>query len=328
MPFDIRRWRTVWVLLGLGLPITIALTAAAGMWLCGLPLGLAILLAAILAPTDPVLAHSVQVAPPGKGDEGELRFALTAEAGLNDGLAFPFVALGILLMEDLPATQGIAEWLLRDLLIETAGAALFGMVFGKATVFVNEALPERLQIHQSQSAFVAMGLAFFAYGSAELVYLNGFVAVFATAVSIRNLVRSTDYLRRLHSFSGEVERIVTALVMAVFGGTLGGGLIGAMHWRLAIFAAIALFAARSLSLLVAAPLSRLDRRETVAAGYLGIRGLASLYYLFFVLAEYPHIAGLDRIVPFVGFAVLASTVLYGFTGDLAMRWVRPAPRLP
>lgn len=86
-----------WRLLGIAMPLTIAGIALMGSWLLGLGVASAILLGAALAPTDPVLASDVQVVPPGKGQEDEVRFTLTAEAGLNDGLAFPFVNLAIAL---------------------------------------------------------------------------------------------------------------------------------------------------------------------------------------------------------------------------------------
>jgi NhaP-type Na+/H+ or K+/H+ antiporter len=92
-----RRWGLAWRLLGVSMPLTIAAIAFLGWSQLGLGVASAILLGACLAPTDPVLASDVQVGAPGEGEEDEVRFALTSEAGLNDGLAFPFVYLAIAL---------------------------------------------------------------------------------------------------------------------------------------------------------------------------------------------------------------------------------------
>lgn len=100
--FGWRRWSITWRLLAITMPLGIVAIAALGMEVLGLPLAVALLLAASLAPTDPVLAADVQVGPPKTGDEDEVRFGLTSEAGLNDGAAFPFVHLAVLLAVALP----------------------------------------------------------------------------------------------------------------------------------------------------------------------------------------------------------------------------------
>ena len=114
-----RTWSPVWRLLAVTMPLTIAGTAVLGWWVAGLAPAVALLLGAVVAPTDPVLASDVQVGEPlteeveGPGDASRrptdeddvIRFSLTAEAGLNDGLAFPFVHLSLLM---LAGTLGVA----------------------------------------------------------------------------------------------------------------------------------------------------------------------------------------------------------------------------
>jgi sodium/hydrogen antiporter len=104
-PVGWQRWAVTWRLLGISMPLTIAAIAALGWGLLGLGLASAILLGAALAPTDPVLASDIQVGPPNTEEEDEVRFALTSEAGLNDGLSFPFVNLAIAIA----VYQGTAE---------------------------------------------------------------------------------------------------------------------------------------------------------------------------------------------------------------------------
>ena len=90
-----RRWKVTWRLLGIAMPLTIAGIALIAATVLNVPIASAILLGAVLAPTDPVLASDIQVGPPSTGNEDEVRFSLTSEAGLNDGLSFPFVYLAI-----------------------------------------------------------------------------------------------------------------------------------------------------------------------------------------------------------------------------------------
>ena len=118
-------------LLIIGMPLTILLLAIVGWWVAGLTLAGGLLLGAILAPTDPVLAGAVQVGPPHEGGEHPVPYALTTEAGLNDGLAFPFVHLGIAAAAAGGLSFGLAgEWLVRDLLYRTVAGALIGAGVG------------------------------------------------------------------------------------------------------------------------------------------------------------------------------------------------------
>lgn len=128
-PFSWVRWNVIFRLLIIAMPLTIGAMTALCMLLSGLPLASALLVAAALAPTDPVLAADVQVGPPGKEEGGEVRFSLTSEAGLNDGLAFPFVALAV----GLTATSVESlwkDWLLIDVIWKIGCGGLVGYIAG------------------------------------------------------------------------------------------------------------------------------------------------------------------------------------------------------
>ncbi|MES2972254.1 MAG: cation:proton antiporter [Pseudomonadota bacterium] len=182
-----RRWLLPLRLAVTSMVITVLLIAAAGVML-GLPLGAAILLGAILAPTDPVLASDVQVHS--HGDRDRLRFALTGEAGLNDGTAFPFVmlGLGLLGLHDI-GTAGW-RWLAVDVLWASAcglgiGAAL-GAAVGRLVLYLRRTHKEAVGLDE----FLAMGLIGLAYGCAVLAQGYGFLAVFAAGVALRRLEQS------------------------------------------------------------------------------------------------------------------------------------------
>ena len=165
--------------------VTVALVAGLGVLALGLPLGAAILLGGILAPTDPVLASDVQVAEP--GDRDRLRFALTGEAGLNDGTAFPLVLLGLGLLGLHEIGSGGWRWLAVDVLWAVSAGVVIGAVLGTAVgqlvLYLRRTHKEAVGLDN----FLALGLVGLAYGAASLAHAYGFLAVFAAGVALRRL---------------------------------------------------------------------------------------------------------------------------------------------
>ena len=133
-PVGWKRWRTTWLLLGVTMPLSILCIALLSVWMLDLPLSAAILLGAVLAPTDPVLASDIQVGPPRSGGEDEVRFSLTSEAGLNDGLAFPFTNLAIAMATAgaVPGWWGPDWWMLEWLAVDVVWKLAAGLVVGWA----------------------------------------------------------------------------------------------------------------------------------------------------------------------------------------------------
>jgi NhaP-type Na+/H+ or K+/H+ antiporter len=179
------RWLLPLRLAILSMLVTVALVAGVGVLALGLPLGAAILLGGILAPTDPVLASDVQVAEP--GDRDRLRFALTGEAGLNDGTAFPLVLLGLGLLGLHEIGSFGWRWLAADVLWAVAAGVVIGAVLGTAVgqlvLYLRRTHKEAVGLDN----FLALGLIGLAYGSAGLAHAYGFLAVFAAGVALRRL---------------------------------------------------------------------------------------------------------------------------------------------
>ena len=158
-PLGWRAWETSWRLVGIAMPLTIAGVAFLGWTILGLSLASALLLGAALAPTDPVLASDVQVGPPQSGNEDEVRFALTSEAGLNDAAAFPFVHLAIAIA--LYAASGapfVQHWLLVDVIWKIAVGAGIGWIGGKVMGYLAFHLPKRIGLSETKDGFVALGI--------------------------------------------------------------------------------------------------------------------------------------------------------------------------
>ena len=317
--FSWRGWASAWRLLVIVMPLSIAALAALGWGLLGLPLGVAVLLGAILAPTDPVLAASVQVGPPGVGEEGETRFALTSEAGLNDGLALPFLVLGTTMIAHGSQAGGwIARWVGIDLVWGVAVAAFVGFACGWSLVKVNNLLPERLHLSKSNEGLASVGLAFLVYAAATAAHGYGFVAVFAAAISLRRFGSALEYAQQLTASARRLERLLAFLVFGLFGGAIASGVLGGIGWREAGFALLTLLVVRPAASLLGFLGSPHPAPVRLALGYFGIRGLGSLYYVSRAVGASPHhdSYGLWSVT---ALTVLFSIVLYGVTARPVLR---------
>jgi NhaP-type Na+/H+ or K+/H+ antiporter len=318
-PFGWNRWRLTWRLLGISMPLTILGLAWLGYSLLGLGLAAALLLGAALAPTDPVLASDVQVGPPGANEEeDEVRFTLTSEAGLNDGLAFPFVLLAIAFAQEVSMTR-VAEWFVYAVIWKIAAGIGMGYIVGRALGWLTFHLPNRAKLSRTGAGFVALGITCIAYGVTEIVQGYGFLAVFVAALALRATEPEHDYHHKLHDFAEELERLMMMVVLVLLGGTMtGGDLFAALTWQAVAFGLIALFVIRPLAGWIGLIGTDPPPGEKAAISFFGIRGLGSIYYLAYALdhAKFDHA---DILWSTAGFIILVSIVLHGITVTPAMR---------
>ncbi|WP_394885949.1 cation:proton antiporter (plasmid) [Mesorhizobium sp. AaZ16] len=287
-PVSWRGWGSTWRLLGIAMPLTIAGIALLGWAVLGLGLAAALLLGAALAPTDPVLASDVQVGPPQSGKEDEVRFALTSEAGLNDGAAFPFVylAIAVALSQASGGQPFVADWLLIDVLWKIAAGVAIGWVGGKAMGFLVFRLPNRTGLSETRDGFVALGITCLAYGTTELANGYGFLAVFVAAVALRSVERRHHYHENLHTFAEQIERLVMMVLLVCFGAAIAEGTIfGALSWPVIATTALILFVVRPLSGWISLARHPASSPEKAAIAFFGIRGLGSFYYVAYALGQ-------------------------------------------
>lgn len=317
-PFGWRRWRLTWRLLGIAMPLTILGLAWLGQQMLGLSLAAALLLAAALAPTDPVLASDVQVGPPMDREEDEVRFTLTSEAGLNDGLAFPFVLLAIALAHEVSPTS-VAEWFAYAVVWKILAGVGMGYLVGRALGWLTFHLPNRAKLSRTGAGFVALGITCVAYGLTEMVRGYGFLAVFVAALALRATEPEHDYHQKLHDFAEELERLMMMVLLVLFGGAMtGGDLFDALTWQAAAFGLLALFVVRPLAGWIGLVGTDPPPGERAAISFFGIRGIGSIYYLAYAFGH----ATFDN-VPLLwstaGFIILVSIVLHGITVTPTMR---------
>lgn len=347
-----RRW---WIAVRLALVsmvVTVALVATTVVLVLGLPWGIGIIVGAILAPTDPVLASDVQVEHP--FDQNRLRFALTGEASLNDGTAFPFLMLGLGLLGLHQLGPGLSPWLAIDVLWATgAGIAVGGVLgtaVGKFVLYLRRTHREALGLDD----FLALGLIALAYGVALACHAYGFLAVFAAGLALRRVERmGTAHSRqpeveRLNldgasndevaahpdkapafmaeavlAFNEQLERIGEVVIVVIVGSLLSPDLL---QWRILWLVPVLFIVVRPLSVLVGLIGAGVTGRERAMIAWFGVRGVGSAYYLAFAIVHGLPAAFREDVVGVTLAVIATSVIVHGVTVTPFMsRWGEKAP---
>ena len=342
-PKSWRRWGTTWRLLLLAMPLSIAATAWLGWWVLGLAPASALLLGAVLAPTDPVLASDVQVSGPttderdpdqeeGAIDErDEVRFALTSEAGLNDALAFPFVYLAILVMAAGPVLDGGVQWFAWDLV----GRIVVGGVIGVLTGWGLASAAFRSSVRSVRTAetgepLLALAAVLLSYGIAEVAHGYGFLAVFACAMTLRSMDRKADFHAQMHGVVERLERLLTLVVLLLLGVAISGGLLESLSWRAALLGLALVLVVRPATAWVSLRVGPRPRdrvgdhhlrpRERWVTAFFGIRGIGSIFYLAYATGQEDFVQA-DTLWSTVAFVIALSVVIHGVLATPAMAWL-------
>ena len=253
-----------------------------------------------------------------RGEEltGELA---RSEAGLNDGLAFPFVWAAVAAA----TTSGgvgawVGGWLVADVLGRIVVGVAVGWVIGRVLGRVSFRPPGRLAaLADTGDGFVALAATCVAYGVTELLHGYGFLAVFMAAVGLRSSERGHDYHRVLHAFAGEVEQVMTVLLLVLLGGAATTGLLGSLTWTGAAVGLGLILVVRPVAGAVSLIGMPVTKRERRAIAFFGIRGVGSIYYLAFAVgrADFAHV---DELWAITLFTILASILIHGVTATPIM----------
>ncbi len=279
-----RSKRVIALLLLVVMPVTIAAITVFGVVAMGLPVAAALLLGAVLAPTDPVLAGDVGLGPPGGKDQGEPRLSLHTEAGINDGLGSPFVLIGLFV-----ATRGgtgwLTEWMLADVLYAVGVALLIGAAGGWLIAAVIARLQARELLSQDLDGFFAPATALVVYGAAEALGTYGLLAAFAAGIAFRRHEFDHQINTRIHHGAETAGRLLELAVLLLLGSTLttsGLRVPGVAGWLLA---PVIILLVRPALVLAVTGRGFLDVRGRLFLGFFGVRGVAALYYASIVAAS-------------------------------------------
>ncbi len=344
VPLSDRRWMLPLRLAFVSMALTVGLIAAVGVWGLGMSLGAAVLLGAILAPTDPVLASGVQ-AEPGL-DPDRLRFSLAGEGGLNDGTAFPFVMLGLGLLGLHELGAGGWRWWAIDLLWATVGGlaigAAMGALIGNLVVYLRAHHKEAVGLDE----FLSLGLIAVAYGVALLCLTSGFLAVFAAGLALQRVKErpqgatqavgasagsplSADAARYMHShnasaamtlavqgFNEQLEKLAELAIVLLVGAMLSYAVVSIDLWW---FIALLFLVLRPLAVATGTLGEPMTARQRSMISWFGIRGIGSLFYLLFAIRHGVTGPLAQQLITFTLVTVAASIVLHGVSVRPLMR---------
>ncbi|SFR27900.1 NhaP-type Na+/H+ or K+/H+ antiporter [Lentzea waywayandensis] len=319
---SLRGWASTWRLLAITMPLSMLGVGLLGWGVLGLGIAASVLLAAALAPTDPVLAGEVQVAEPAENpesDEDEARFALTSEAGLNDGLAFPFTyaAIAISLVGAAPSAW-LGRWLALDVLWRLLAGLAVGLLIGWALGKLFFSAPsKKFRLAEHAEGFVALAATFLAYGLTELIGGYGFVAVFVCACAIRAGERRDGYHQVLHRYVEQAERMLTVVIVFLLGGAAATGLLTGTTWAEILVAAVILVVVRPLAGWIGLLGGRSGPRERAVISFFGVRGVGSLFYLVYAL-QAGRFAEQDALWRVVALVVIGSILVHGLSASPIM----------
>jgi NhaP-type Na+/H+ or K+/H+ antiporter len=284
VPKTLHAWRVALLMAGPGMVVTVVLATLVAGPLLGLTWPAALLLGALVAPTDPVLASDVQIRS--AADRDTVRLSITAEGGMNDGTALPAVMLALGLLGLHSFGEGLSSWWIADLGWPIGGGALFGVGVG---LLLGHLLRWRVQHRDplARDELLYVGAVALAYGVARALHLSAFVVAFAAGATLLlplaggGLTREGRTLaRRLGAFGARYERLVEAAMVLAVGIALHGVDIG---WPEIVFALVLVLLVRPLTVLAVVRRRTLPPRQRRLVAWFGIRGIGSLFYLAFAL---------------------------------------------
>ena len=346
-PLREKIWRVPIRLAFISMTITVGLVALVAFYAMGFPPGAAILLGAILAPTDPVLASEVQLKS--AADADKLRFSITGEAGLNDGTAFPFVMLGLGLLGLHDLGEWGWRWVAVDVIWAVAGGLALGggagLLLGRLVIYLRREHKEALGLDE----FLALGLIASVYGAALLTHTYGFLAVFAAGLALRSIERqhtgaaiskekvadimsgdvkerathpdkaTTHMTESLLGFNEQMERVLEVGVVLVLGAMLTPQFI---RWQDLWFVAVLFLLIRPLAVITGAPGRKVGTVQRGMICWLGIRGIGSLYYLMYALNKGLPEELATRLISITFCVIAVSVIVHGISVTPLMMWYR------
>jgi len=336
-------WRVPLRLATLSVALTVCLTALLGMYLLNLSTGAALLLGAIVAPTDPVLATDVQVID--HRDRDRLRFSLTGEAGLNDGTAFPFVMLGLGLLGLHDLGVNLSRWIVMDLIWATIAGVASGALLGMLTAYSAYRLRLLDMSSEYMDDFLGLGVIALSYGTALVVHGYGFLAVFTAGYALHQTEfllngksgrPSRQELKRLKQrkscydragesyvsrrslfFNEQLERLVEVVLIVLIGGML---FLNSWRFQYVSFALVLFLLIRPLSVYLGLSGASIPAAPLHLSAWFGVRGIGSLYYLMYAIQRGLPEALAVKLISVVLITVTMSILMHGISVKPLMAW--------
>ncbi len=313
--FTFKHWKIPFRLVSVTMLLSMVSVYLIAFYWLNLNGAVSLLLASVLAPTDPVLASELQLENHqniNKEKETSLRFALTGEAGINDGLAFPFVYVAILWsqsshFQNLDFVKILSYYFMYKIIV----GILIGGCLG---LLISYILSKHTKHQQKQitNGFLALALTFFSYGLAELASSYGFLSVFATGVALQYFERHahTKPKSSLLNFIESTEKLTSLLWIIFFGGAIVSGILSYTDWKGILFSLVFVLLVRPLTGMLALLKTKLQWKKRLAISFFGIKGIGSFFYLSFAIIN-GHFKGYESLFGIVSYTVLFSIIIHG-----------------
>ncbi|MBD2296795.1 sodium:proton antiporter [Anabaena sphaerica FACHB-251] len=319
-------WNITVRLIGLLMPISIFSLAAVGKLWLGMNWGEGILLGAILAPTDPVLASEVQLTD--TNDQDELRFGLTSEGGLNDALAFPFVYFGIYAINDSNWHNWFGKWVAVDVIWAIAAGIVMGLIVPLAIVWIDKKIQKYRPADAVMEDIIAISTILLTYSLTEVVNGYGFLAVFVAGLAVQRSYTNPHKPLAQLEFLERLEKLLEVGLILLLGTIL--------LWEPMFKYAAQSLLVISLLFLVIRPVgvwvSTIGKRPLNSHrrtfnpvtrslfGWFGIRGIGSLYYLAYSLSKGLKGETAEQIAWITYTTVVISVIVHGISATPLMNW--------
>ncbi|WNZ22436.1 sodium:proton antiporter [Leptolyngbya sp. NK1-12] len=318
-PLNPWAWHSTVRLIGLLMPLTIGAIALLAHFGLGYDWGAAILLGAILAPTDPVLASEVQLTD--TDDHNELRFGLTSEGGLNDALAFPFVYFGLYWLKDNQWDNWFKSWVAVDLIWAITAGIAGGIVVARIINALSKRLRRAYGVEEEMEDLIALATILITYALTEAINGYGFLAVFVAGVFVRRSrsLDSEEKTSQLH-FTGLMERLLEVGTILLVGAMLRIEPVFTYGGQTLLIAGALIFLIRPIATWISTIGDNLRPTTRLLFGWFGIRGVGSLYYLTYALSDGipDEIASPLSWITF--FTITLSVIIHGISATPLMNW--------
>ncbi|OCQ88821.1 sodium:proton exchanger [Nostoc sp. MBR 210] len=325
-PINLRVWGITSRLIGILMPISILSLAAVGKLFLGMNWGEAILLGAILAPTDPVLASEVQLTD--TNDRDELRFGLTSEGGLNDALAFPFVYFGIYALKDHNWNNWFKQWIVIDIFWAIAAGIFMGILVPKIIVWFDQHIQKRRSADKLMEDFVGISIILLTYSLTEFVNGYGFLAVFVAGLVVQRSYNNPEKPLAQLEFIEQLEKLLEVGTILLLGSILLLKPMVDYAWQSLVVIIFLFLLIRPLGAWISTiskhPLSshryHLHPGTRWLFGWFGIRGVGSLYYLAYAFGNGLKGEAAEQIAWITYTTIVASVIVHGISATPLMNW--------
>lgn len=321
-PFKWHTWRNSFRLLAIAMPITIAAAFWLGWWVAGLAPATALLFGALIAPTDPVLAGELQTSQPSDADTSKIKLGLTSEAGLNDGLAFPFTYFAIFAAQyGFNYENWIGEWVLHHLLIRIAIGLVIGLLSGWCLFKIVFSIAEKDMLSKISRGILSLSLTLLPYALTEIVGGYGFIAVFVAACMFSRYEKFDKHMDSLHDFNEELESIVVALIFIVTGVFIASNYYILLNTSIVCVALLMILVVRPAAGYLSLIGTKLNWFQQFVLSFYGIRGIGSVFYLAYALTA-ADFENAEKLFDITIATIFFSVLIHGLTAQMVQKRIK------